>query len=328
MQYGLKRIFSKYTGFLRSLKLTYVLNNLLNIGSLRHGRQMAKQHGLRANVIGPVGTKDMPATDQLPWLDRPDALESMKEHTDWSTFSSDEQTQLVSFVEEGFMVLKGFYSSEKLTEHNLAIDELLDDHTIDFNYSGSKLMDVHQVSDLVNRHFFKNERLLRLLAFIFGKEVIPFQSIHFISGSQQRAHSDSIHMSTYPPGYLLAAWTALEDIGHDQGPVFYYPGTHRWPYVSCEDYESGNTKWMIGKKSYAKYENYIDELISTSGIKPKLFTAQAGDVLIWHANLLHGGSAIKKEGATRRSMVAHYYADDVFCYHEISQRVAHIDRQQ
>jgi len=45
-------------------------------------------------------------------------------------------------------------------------------------------------------------------------------------------------------------------------------------------------------------------------------------VLIWHANLLHGGSPILRPGATRRSMVCHYFAEGVICYHEMSQRPA------
>ena len=32
-----------------------------------------------------------------------------------------------------------------------------------------------------------------------------------------------------------------------------------------------------------------------------------GDLLIWHANLLHGGSKIKNQLLTRWSQVSHYY---------------------
>lgn len=53
-----------------------------------------------------------------------------------------------------------------------------------------------------------------------------------------------------------------------------------------------------------------------------MFGARAGDALIWHANLIHGGLPIGEAGATRRSMVCHYYAEDAICYHEMSQRPA------
>ena len=318
----LKRLFSRYTGFLRSLKLTYVLNNVINYRKLKHNKSMLKDLGLRHNVIGPIGTSDLPETDEVPWLDGPDALDQLKSHPRWSSFDDEMQRLLIQFVEEGYMVLKGFYSAEEVLGLNREIDQLRSEKSIDFNYSGSKLMDVHEVSSIVDHGFFRNQRLLDILSFLFGRDVLPFQTINFVKGSQQKAHSDSIHMSTYPPGYLLAAWTALEDIDMAQGPVFYYPGSHRLPYVSCDDYESGNTEWTIGKNSYKNYEKYIEALISSNEWQPTYFKPKAGDVLIWHANLLHGGLPIEDPALTRRSMVGHYYAQGVFCYHEISQRPA------
>lgn len=321
----LKRFFSKYTGVLRSLKLTYVLRNLLQHRKLNHNREVMRQLGLTHNVFGPIGSANLPETDEVPWLDRPDALEAMVAHSEWSSFSPQEQKDIKQFVDDGFMILKGFYSSQEVDRHNEEINRLRSSGKIDFNYSGSKLMDVHEISPMIDGQFFKNERLMKILSFLFGREVLPFQTIHFIKGSQQKAHSDSIHMSTFPPGYLVAAWTALEDIDMAQGPVFYYPGSHRLPYVSCNDYESGNTAWTIGKNSYRNYEKYIEALISSHELQPSFFKPTAGDVLIWHANLLHGGLEISDDSLTRRSMVAHYYAQGVFCYHEISQRPALID---
>jgi hypothetical protein len=321
----LNRLVSKYTGVLRSWKGTYVLNNILNFSKLRKNRDTLDKLGLTVSAVLPIGTKDLPQTDDLPWLDLPDAKERMVQHPDWSFFGKEIQDQLLSFPDMGFMVLKGFYSKAEINNHNEIIDRLQTDGLIDVNYSGTKLMDVYKENETVDIHFFRNERLMKILAFIFQKEVLPFQTIHFKVGSQQKAHSDSIHMSTYPPGYLAAAWTALEEIGMDQGPIFYYPGSHKLPYVSCEDYSSGNTYWTIGPNSYKRYEAYIEALVKKEKLIAEFFTPQPGDVLIWHANLLHGGSAIKNSQKTRRSMVAHYYADGVFCYHEISQRAALID---
>jgi ectoine hydroxylase-related dioxygenase (phytanoyl-CoA dioxygenase family) len=36
------------------------------------------------------------------------------------------------------------------------------------------------------------------------------------------------------------------------------------------------------------------------------FTCKAGDVLIWHGGLLHGGAKVTERGATRRSFVVHF----------------------
>jgi len=45
-------------------------------------------------------------------------------------------------------------------------------------------------------------------------------------------------------------------------------------------------------------------------------------MVIWHANLLHGGEPILDPALTRKSMVIHYYAKDVVKYHEITERPA------
>jgi len=46
---------------------------------------------------------------------------------------------------------------------------------------------------------------------------------------------------------------------------------------------------------------------ATSGIEPIAFHAEKGDLLIWHSQLLHGGSAIAEQGSTRKSLVTHYF---------------------
>jgi ectoine hydroxylase-related dioxygenase (phytanoyl-CoA dioxygenase family) len=38
----------------------------------------------------------------------------------------------------------------------------------------------------------------------------------------------------------------------------------------------------------------------------KSFLGKAGDVLIWHADLAHGGAPIKNVGQTRHSLVTHF----------------------
>ena len=90
--------------------------------------------------------------------------------------------------------------------------------------------------------------------------------------------------------------------------------------------QSGNTAIKLGENNYDQYELAIDEIITTNNLQPQFFHAKKGDILIWHANLLHGGSKINEANLTRKSMVAHYYAEDVLCYHEISQRPAIIKK--
>ena len=136
------------------------------------------------------------------------------------------------------------------------------------------------------------------------------------------AHSDSIHMSTWPEGNLIAVWIALDDIDETNGPVYYYPGTHKWPYVYNEDLNLRESAFLLDRNPNQRYEQKVTELLEHSDIKPVEFHAKKGDVLIWHANLLHGGAHHVNKERTRKSMVIHYFAEGVICYHELTQRPA------
>lgn len=317
----LSRFFRKYTGFLRGLKIVYVVNNLLHAKKLRHNRALYRQYGLQKSIFSPVGRHDFRQTSpDIPWLDRPGAEEALLAHPGFARFEAGIREQLLQFVREGFMILEGL--EEDADRLNREVDRLLGAGVADFNYTRKKIMDAHEESELIDREYFRNPRMLELLNFIMGRNVVPFQTINFLEGSEQRAHSDFIHMTTEPLGYLIATWTALEDTHEGNGPLFYYPGSHRLPYITCMDYEAGNTSWQIGGNSYRKYEDYMEALIREKGLEKRYFHARKGDVLVWHANLLHGGSPITRKGATRRSMVAHYFCEGVICYHEITQRPA------
>ncbi|HEY6900591.1 MAG TPA: phytanoyl-CoA dioxygenase family protein, partial [Puia sp.] len=183
----------------------------------------------------------------------------------------------------------------------------------------NKLLFANRQSGLI-QSVTRDQRLMALLGLILGKEVVPFQTINFMRGSNQRAHSDSIHMTTYPLGYLIAVWIALEDTNMDNGPLFYYPGSHKLPYLLNEDFNEGSTGLRLGNKDYVDYEDRIAELIEQRGLEKEVFLAKKGDILIWHANLIHGGLPVRDTALTRKSMVIHYYAKDVIKYHEITER--------
>jgi ectoine hydroxylase len=321
---SLQRLFSRYTGWLRSLKAVYVINNLLNARQLAHNRRLYRQHGLQKSIFAPIGKRDFlkNKTSEHPWLDRPDALKALAQHPDFQTFGPEVQAQMRQFVRDGYMVLRGLIPSGDVSVLNAEVDQCLADGKAGFNYTGRKIFNFFEQSDLANERFFRHPELIRTLEFLLGREVHPFQTLNFTVGSEQRAHSDLIHMTTEPEGYMVAAWIALEPCTPDNGPVVYYPGSHRLPFVGTSDYDSGNTAWAIGHDSNRRYEDKIAQIIAERGLRAEPFVAEAGDVLIWHANLIHGGSAIRQAGATRRSMVCHYFAQGVICYHEMSQRPA------
>lgn len=125
---------------------------------------------------------------------------------------------------------------------------------------------------------------------------------------------------------LLGVWIALEDITEENGPLHYYPGSHRLPYYLNADYQNEGNAWKLGSKSYSEYEEMVAKKIKENGIQKTKFLAKKGDLLIWHANLFHGGEPHQNKLHSRKSMVYHYFKAGSVCYHEITQRPALIKK--
>lgn len=322
----MRKLLDKYYGVFRKVKANYVLLNLAQYGKLKHNAKIYRQFGLNKSVVSPISSYDFVGLpEELPWLDRPDATDQLQWHPEFVSFDKEIQEQLKQWPDNGFMILKRFFSVDEAEEINKEVENLIQSKAVDFNFTGRKIMFAYKHSDLL-RSIAKNTRLLSLLSFVLGRKVKPFQTINFIRGSEQRAHSDFIHMTTHPKGNLIAAWIALEDITSDNGPLIYYPGSHKLPYLLNTEFDHGGNALMIGDDAYLRYEEEVQKRIIDNHLQPKEFHAKKGDVLIWHGNLLHAGKAILNEQLTRKSMVVHFYAEGVICYHDLTQRPAILEQ--
>lgn len=309
-------------GFIRGLRPTYWFHNLLHYKQLKANRQLYRQTGIQKPVWYSLKHGDIKRSlDEKPWLDGPEAITTMQRSTGWNSFSATIQQQLLQWPEAGFVILKNYFTATETDAVNDSIEHLLQTQKANLTSGGRKIMNAWKQSSSCE-HLFKQKELLNILSFLLGRPVVPFQTINFIYGSEQRAHSDSVHMTTEPLGYLIATWTALEDAQEGSGLLQYYPGSHKLPYILSEHYQTNNTLWNLGADNYPNYEKKIAAVIQEYGLQPVQFKAQKGDVLIWHANLLHGGVPITQATLTRKSQVAHYFGKGVLCYHEISQRPA------
>lgn len=158
-----------------------------------------------------------------------------------------------------------------------------------------------------------NPDVKALLGKLYGRGAFPFQTLSFPVGTQQEAHTDMVHFSSQPEKFMCGVWLAMEDIHAEAGPLFYYPGSHRWPAMSNA---------LIGRRGYGQSLNSAQDpfaeawtsLVEAEGAKPEVFLARKGQVLIWCANLLHGGSGQNDPRLTRWSQVTHYYFDDCLYY--------------
>ena len=156
-------------------------------------------------------------------------------------------------------------------------------------------------------------RVLTLLQQLYQRQPIPFQTLNFNIGTEQRTHSDTIHFDCIPHGYMCGVWVALEDVDAFNGPLHYYPGSHKLPLFDM------SSLGIIGSASrgyehYGLYEDFVERLMQHSPYERKEVSLKKGQAFLWVANLFHGGSPIRDSRRTRYSQVTHYYFDDCMYY--------------
>ncbi|HEX6160422.1 MAG TPA: phytanoyl-CoA dioxygenase family protein [Thermoanaerobaculia bacterium] len=156
-------------------------------------------------------------------------------------------------------------------------------------------------------------RILDLLRIFYKREPIPFQTLNFRVGSQQRTHSDIIHFDSIPFGYMCGVWTAMEDVDLRNGPLHYYHASHKMPRFDMHDIGI-TAEGTVGYEKYHHYEDFVEELMKEHRGERVELQLQRGQSLIWAANLFHGGSPIVDNGRTRLSQVTHYYFEGCIYY--------------
>ncbi len=172
----------------------------------------------------------------------------------------------------------------------------------------SRKLDGWRLSDAV-ADIARAPKVLEVLEALYGRRPFPFQTLNFERGTQQRAHSDTIHFHCVPQRFMAGVWVALEDIHPDAGPLLIHPGSHRLPVFDSHDLGID-----AGWDRHHEYEDAIAAIVEAEGFETRTLTLRRGQAVIWAANLLHGGSRVVDPERTRLSQASHYYFEDCFYY--------------
>ncbi len=165
--------------------------------------------------------------------------------------------------------------------------------------------DVHAIAS--------NAKVLDLLGRLYGRPAFPFQTLNFPVGTQQGAHTDIVHFASQPEKFMCGVWLAMEDVTAEAGPLFYFPGSHRWPVMSNALVGRLGSGMSLAS-AQDPFEQAWSMISAAKGAQPETFLARKGQALIWCANLLHGGSPQADPRRTRWSQVTHYYFEDCIYY--------------
>ena len=282
---------------------------------------------VRISRLPSFRAEHFPNSGPYPWLDRPDALDRIDLKLQRGEITSAEAEQCRYWAVNGYIILNNLIENQILDEVWTAYEKairagkiiLQQEPAAEHDPYPGRYLNPHKKAGAFCR-ILKHTGLLRWIRVLMEREPKPLQTIASHKGSQQAAHSDSIHMTTYPLGYLAAAWIAFENIHPDSGPLLFYPGSHKLPYVFSKNV--GITESDFKNEGYgsyqAKYEPFIRQTIEQHNLERHYFLAKRGDVLVWHANLIHGGSARRDMQLSRRALVCHFFAKGAFVYHDLA----------
>lgn len=245
----------------------------------------------------------------LPWVESPFFYQLLQ-----TKKLSPEQGEMVQFYHEnGFLKLTDLIPEGVIDQ----VKQELVNNAFDKRFPVQTYRDDQRIQDFWRygesaRALACFQPVLEIIELLYEREAIPFQTLNFCVGSQQRAHSDSIHFSSLPARYMCGVWVALEDITEENGPLFYYPGSHKMPEYNFVHIKETTAPASI--ENYCEYEDFIENVLHANGYKKEIFLAKKGDVLIWSSNIIHGGMPVLNKNSSRYSQVTHYFFKDCYYY--------------
>lgn len=245
----------------------------------------------------------------LPWVESPFFHEILKT----KKLSAEQEKLATEYYENGYVVIANAFTSEEI---DAVITDIKNkgfntEFPMETHRDERRVQDLWQYSEPV-KHMACKVDILEKLEFLYDRKVVPFQTLNFLVGSQQKAHSDTLHFSSLPARYMCGVWVALEDITEDNGPLYYYPKSHRTPEYNFANFK--NTTSDTTYDNYTEYEDFMESYMEVSPFEKKKFYAKKGDALIWSSNIIHGGSPVNDPNSTRLSQVTHYYFEDCIYY--------------
>ncbi|QDU68739.1 phytanoyl-CoA dioxygenase family protein [Engelhardtia mirabilis] len=264
------------------------------------------------------------ALPELPWYDLPGADERLESEVD-----ATDRATIRTFRTNGFVQLPGAVEPERLDALLASIDEMwtLGDPRVWVEHYKRELVDgklteevlcdpvgprwrgdPHKMLDLhvhsaAAREVLASPQFARWLHLLLGPKVVAFQSLVFDRGTEQGMHRDTNFVGLRPAWQMIAAWIALEDIEEGSGELQYFTGSNHLPDYT---FPHGGNYLGVGQPLPGDYCDHWHLSAAERGLECQRFLPKKGDVLIWHAGLVHGGSPITKPDATRRSFVTHF----------------------
>ncbi|MFQ3615151.1 MAG: phytanoyl-CoA dioxygenase family protein [Cyanobacteriota bacterium] len=225
------------------------------------------------------------------------------------------------YQEHGYVIVRDVLSTEKIDRLLEQVDQKKRDRLFVFNsqdthvptrprlteagfiensmLNPANLKLAPRFSKMVERCLV-DETVAKILSLLSGDtHHVMMQNMFFDRSTGTIEHQDHYYLDADPPGRMIAAWYALEDIQEDAGCFFVLPGSHKGRVIA-----------RVNGRSFSDHETYRKEilaLINSAEYQYKSFPLEKGDVLFWHPYTVHGAYKNINPQHSRKSLTAHFY---------------------
>jgi phytanoyl-CoA hydroxylase len=222
--------------------------------------------------------------------------------------------QLEQYQRDGYIVARGLFSPEETAFYRTHYMRLREGQQHPGDYAGVPIFDVPQTGDdkpdplkqyprMIHMHrwdevslqWMISQRINEHLTWLMGSEPYAVQTMLYFKppGARGQAlHQDQYYLKVQP-GTCMAAWMALDDCDEANGCMQVVPGSHTWDILCTVKADTT--------------QSFTDVTVPLpEGVAPVPVTMQAGDVLFFNGQLVHGSFPNTTTDRFRRSLIGHY----------------------
>lgn len=237
------------------------------------------------------------------------------------------ETHLKELLDDGVTVIKNGIRSERVQQVREQFKSFADlngdlfHKHLDADGHYPRIINLHLAFQPLLDLFTQNPVALGVQDAFFGRESSIYTTLYYERGSAQPVHRDTPYFATRPEYNYLGVWVALEDANARNGCLNVVRKGHLVAEVDREQmalqhYESLDAVPPASNVLWDAYQQSVTDRCSELGLTVERVEVEAGDTVIWHPQLPHGGSHIEDITRSRHSLVIHVTPVGVPVYHQ------------
>ncbi|HMO56770.1 MAG TPA: phytanoyl-CoA dioxygenase family protein [Roseiflexaceae bacterium] len=221
-----------------------------------------------------------------------------------------DQHAVQQFRDTGYTVVRGLFSAEEVAHYREHFMQLRESSSYPGDFGGTDLTSSDPLKryprmihmhrwDALSLNWMIDERLARAMSALLGKEPFAVQTMLYFK--PPGARGQALHQDQYflkvQPGTCIAAWLALDDCDEENGCLQVVPNSHNLPLLCTVKADL--------TQSFTDITVPLPE-----GMQPEPVIMQAGDVLFFNGQVIHGSFPNVTTDRFRRALIGHYIVGD------------------